>query len=154
MKIYFYRVEEPYGYLSNFSPHPIELDGHRWPTVEHYYQAQKFVGTPHADLVDKIRQLPTPLQAAQTGRNPQYQRRPDWDQIKRAVMLKAVRCKFHSHPDLAQKLLATGDAELIENSPTDSYWGCGPDGRGCNHLGQILMQVRDELRQAGQPKVS
>ncbi|MEN9207253.1 MAG: NADAR family protein [Gloeomargarita sp. GMQP_bins_44] len=145
-KIYFYRVEEPYGFLSNFSPHPIVLDGQLWPTVEHYYQAQKFVGTPHGDLVDYIRQLPTPEQAAQTGRNPRYQRRPDWDQVKREVMLKAVRCKFHSHPDLARQLLATGDAELIENSPTDWYWGCGADGRGCNHLGRILMQVRQELR--------
>ncbi|MEN9217237.1 MAG: NADAR family protein [Gloeomargarita sp. HHBFW_bins_162] len=145
MTIYFYQVDQPYGYLSNFSPHPIRLDGHTWPTVEHYYQAQKFVGTPDEYLVAKIRQLPTPMLAAQTGRNPQYKRRPDWEAIKRDVMLKAVRCKFTTHPDLTRLLLATGTEELVENSPIDTYWGCGPNGTGWNHLGKILMQVRQEL---------
>ncbi|APB35286.1 hypothetical protein GlitD10_2941 [Gloeomargarita lithophora Alchichica-D10] len=145
MTIYFYQVDQPYGVFSNFSPHPITLDGYRWPTVEHYYQAQKFVGTRDAALVAKIRELPHPMLAAQTGRNPRYQRRPDWEQVKCNVMLKAVQCKFFSHPELAQMLLQTGTAALVENSPIDTYWGCGPNGTGCNHLGQILMQVRQEL---------
>ncbi len=145
MTIYFYQVEQPYGDFSNFSPHPITLDGHLWPTVEHYYQAQKFVGTRDDFLVAKIRQLPSPMLAAQTGRNPQYQRRLDWEQVKRNIMLQAVRCKFNTHPQLAQMLLQTGTAELVENSPIDTYWGCGPNGTGCNYLGQILMQVRGEL---------
>ncbi|WP_448380743.1 NADAR family protein [Gloeomargarita sp.] len=145
MTIYFYQVDQPYGYFSNFSPHPITLDGHRWPTVEHYYQAQKFVGTPRADLVDTIRQAPSPALAAKIGRDPRHPKRPDWEQVKRDVMLKAVRCKFNTYPELAQLLLATGTEELVENSPIDTYWGCGPNGTGCNHLGKILMQVRQEL---------
>jgi diaminohydroxyphosphoribosylaminopyrimidine deaminase/5-amino-6-(5-phosphoribosylamino)uracil reductase len=45
----FYKVWDRYGALSNFSPHPVRLpraDGTLsvWPTVEHYYQAQKFAG--------------------------------------------------------------------------------------------------------------
>ena len=51
MAIHFYRVNEKHGYMSNFSAHPIELDGVVWPTSEHYFQAQKFAGTPHAETV-------------------------------------------------------------------------------------------------------
>ena len=46
MTIYFYKVGAPYGYFSNFSPHRIHIDGQDWQTVEHYYQAQKYVGSP------------------------------------------------------------------------------------------------------------
>src|SRR5580704_7181984 len=38
---YFGRDREMFGFLSHFHPSPIQLDGEVWPTVEHYYQAQK-----------------------------------------------------------------------------------------------------------------
>ena len=41
-EIRFYHPDNPHGWLSNFSPHGFHLDGHDWPTVEHYFQAQKF----------------------------------------------------------------------------------------------------------------
>ncbi|WP_406193316.1 NADAR family protein [Kitasatospora sp. NBC_01560] len=63
MTIYFYGADEaPYGCFSNFSAHDLELDGQVWPTLEHYFQAQKFIGTRHADLVRRAR---TPLRAAE-----------------------------------------------------------------------------------------
>ncbi len=34
------------GFLSNFHRAGFTLDGAEWPTVEYYYQAQKFAGTP------------------------------------------------------------------------------------------------------------
>ena len=49
--ITFYRVREPYGEFSNFSPHPIELKGRTWPTSEHYFQAQKFAGTEYEETI-------------------------------------------------------------------------------------------------------
>ena len=61
-------------------------------------------------------------------------------------MLEAVRAKFSQHEDLKLILLGTGDAKLIEHTENDSYWGDGGDGSGKNRLGQILMQVRVELR--------
>ena len=54
--------------------------------------------------------------------------------------------KFSQNPDLAELLLATGDAELIEDSPSDSYWGTGRDGNGANWAGRVLSEVRDRLR--------
>ncbi len=147
MFIYFYNVTDPYGCFSNFSPHGIELDGICWLTVEHYYQAQKFVGTPDAIIIPRIQVAKTATDAAQLGRDLSCRKtRPDWDQVKLAVMTRAVRIKFLTHLDIQEILLSTGDAVLIEDSPTDYFWGCGQDQTGLNHLGQILMQVRSEIR--------
>jgi N-glycosidase YbiA len=140
--IYFYKVDRPHGYLSNFSLHPIELDGYQWPTVEHYYQAQKFAGTEFAWLIAQIRAAPTPEAAAAIGRCLDYRPAEDWLDRKLLVMERAVLAKFNSHPELKQLLLATGLAQIVEDSPVDYFWGCGEDRSGLNHLGKILMHVR------------
>ncbi len=150
MPIYFYAArEEPYGCFSNFSAHGFELDGAWWPTSEHYFQAQKFAGTPRADL---IRQARSPKIAANMGRSRQHPLRPDWEQVKDQIMLQGVLKKFETHANIRAILLGTGDEEIIENAPKDYYWGCGADGSGQNKLGKTLMRVRDILRQreAGQ----
>jgi N-glycosidase YbiA len=140
--IYFYKVDRPHGYLSNFSPHPIDLDGYCWPTVEHYYQAQKFLETEFAYLGDIIRSAPTPEAAALIGRCPEYAPAASWPDRKLLVMEKAVTAKFNSHPELRRLLLATGEGLIVEDSPVDYFWGCGEDRSGLNHLGKILMHVR------------
>ena len=60
-------------------------------------------------------------------------------------MYDAVLHKFRTHLDIQQILLDTIDAEIIEDSPTDYFWGCGIDRTGTNQLGRILMQVRANL---------
>ncbi len=117
-------------------------------TVEHYYQSQKFVGTCDRHLCQLIQQVATPVEAAALGRSPGYQIRPDWEQAKTQVMYAAVLTKFQTHLDIQTVLLATGDQLIIEDSPVDAYWGCGPDGMGQNQLGKTLMNVRHALRQA------
>ena len=143
--IHFYSTSGEYGGFSNFSRHAIRLQGKRWPTSEHYFQAQKFVGTEHEDAV---RNAKTPGESARMGRDRKRPLRRDWESVKDAVMLDAVRAKFTQHDDLKATLLGTGDAELVEHTEKDSYWGDGGDGSGKNRLGQILMKVRDELRAA------
>jgi N-glycosidase YbiA len=59
-----------------------------------------------------------------------------------------VRRKFELHPALRTMLLATGDEELAEANPADSYWGIGGDGNGCNKLGKIMIRIRAELQAA------
>jgi hypothetical protein len=147
MTIYFYKVHEPYGCFSNFSPHPIEIEGTNWSTVEHYYQSQKFVGTPDAVVIPMIQAAPTPEQAAALGRDRTRTVRTDWEQVKTQVMHAAVMKKFLTHLDIQAVLISTGDLLIVENSPTDCYWGCGQDNTGQNHLGKILMSVRQEIRQ-------
>ncbi|MEB3224682.1 MAG: NADAR family protein [Synechococcus sp.] len=145
--IYFYKAYDPYGCFSNFSLHPIHCEGLHWPTVEHFYQAHKFLPGTQQGLIDKIRSAPTPELAAALGRDPQHSQRPDWETLKQGIMWQGIWTKFTTHGDIAQILLATGEAEIIENSPVDYYWGCGADGSGQNYLGKLLMQVRDQLRQ-------
>ncbi len=144
MAIYFHSTREvPYGCFSNFSAHGFELDGHWWPTSEHYFQAQKFADTPH---MEALRQARTPKQAAEMGRDRKRPLRRDWEQVKDDVMRRAVLRKFERHADLRAILLATGDEEIVENAPGDFYWGCGADGSGKNMLGRILMETREILR--------
>lgn len=143
MAIYFYSTRSEYGSFSNFSHHGFELDGEHWLTTEHYFQAQKFPETEHCE---QIRQAKTPKDAAKMGRERSRPLRQDWEKVKDDIMRKAVLCKFETHADIREILLATGDEEIVENAPGDYYWGCGKDGSGKNMLGQILMEVREILR--------
>jgi ribA/ribD-fused uncharacterized protein len=145
--IHFYRVSDAYGEFSNFAAFPIRLRGKVWPTTEHYFQAQKFAGTDHEEA---IRQTASPMIAARMGRTRKKPLRRDWEAIKDDVMREAVRAKITQHAELSALLLATGDADLVEHTARDSYWGDGGDGSGMNVLGRILMEVRDELRRAVQ----
>lgn len=115
-QILFYRLNEPYGEFSNFSPHPFKLNGKQWPTSEHYFQAQKFAGTEHED---EIRRAKSPMIAARMGRNRRWPLRPDWESVKENVMRQALRAKFTQHPELRELLVATGDAKLIEHTAND-----------------------------------
>ncbi len=143
MTIYFYSTREEYGCFSNFSPHGFTLDDLYWTTSEHYFQAQKFIGTHHSE---QIRLVKTPKDAARMGRQRNRPLRSDWEQVKDDIMRKALLCKFSSHSDIREILLSTGNQELVENSPIDYYWGCGSDGSGKNMLGIILMEIRELLR--------
>jgi len=148
MPLYFYSQNDPHGYLSNFSPHGFELDGVYWPTVEHYFQAQKFADTQQAE---QIRRARTPKAAKRLGRTRAYPLRGDWEAVKDDVMRRAVLRKFETHAALREQLLATGDEDLVENAPGDYYWGCGADGSGLNRLGLILTDVRTVLRETTAP---
>lgn len=147
MGILFYSTKEvPYGCFSNFSAHPFELDGALWPTSEHYFQAQKFAGTPEGKPhVEEIRAVASPMQAAKMGRERHRPLRADWEDVKDDVMRRAVFAKFSQHDDIRQILLDTGEEELIENTTDDYYWGRGTKGSGKNLLGLILMEVRQQL---------
>ena len=143
MSIKFYRTKETYGCFSNFSRHAIKLDGILWPTTEHYFQAQKYVGT---DRYLQIARAPTPRLAADLGRDRALPLRVDWETVKDSIMKKCVMEKVLQHPEIMTKLLDTGEEEIIEDSPIDYYWGCGANGTGKNMLGKILMDIRGELR--------
>ncbi|MBW4513430.1 MAG: DUF1768 domain-containing protein [Scytonematopsis contorta HA4267-MV1] len=146
MTIYFYKAWEAYGCFSNFSPHAIIIQDTYWATVEHYYQAQKFVNSPDSTIIGAIHTAATPEQAAALGRCPTRKLRCDWEVVKTKVMREAVLKKFLSHTEIRNILLNTGDQILVENSPTDYFWGCGVQKTGQNHLGKILMSVREEIR--------
>jgi N-glycosidase YbiA len=111
--ILFYRASAEYGCFSNFSPHPIVLKGKTWPTTEHYFQAQKFAGTPDEE---DLRQAKSPMVVARMGRSRQRPLREDWETVKDSIMHEAVLTKFTQHAELRETLLATGNATIIEHT--------------------------------------
>ena len=129
-----------YSFLSNFYRSPVTLDGLEYPSVEHAYQAAK---TTDPEERATVREALTPGLAKRLGR--QVHLRPDWEDVKLAVMADLLRQKF-DRPPLAKALLETGDEELVEvNYWRDTYWGVF-HGTGENHLGRLLMERREQLR--------
>lgn len=134
--------EKEFAFLSNFYHSPIECsDGLTYPTAEHAFQAMK---TTNLELRKKIAAARTPGKAKRMGRR--LALRPGWDDMKLEVMYEIVRVKFFSSRILKIQLLATGNRELVEgNYWHDTFWGVC-NGQGENHLGKILMRVREELQ--------
>ncbi len=109
-------------------------------SVENAYQAAK------CRYVDQMVQFQgiRPGDAKRLGKT--VDQRADWNEKKLSIMEDLVQQKFFNNPDLAKLLLATGDQELVEgNKWGDRFWGQCPIGTGQNHLGKILMKVRNEL---------
>jgi ribA/ribD-fused uncharacterized protein len=132
-----------YRWLSNFATSAVIRNGVWYVSSEHAYQAAKATTQEQHDWVAR---------AASCGeakkRGNKVMLRPDWDEICVGVMEECVRSKFALNPDLRDRLLATGTAKLEEgNNWGDQFWGT-VNGIGDNHLGKILMKVRDELRKA------
>ena len=88
---------------------------------------------------------PAPQEAKNLGMTRKNPLRPDWEEVKIDVMRRAVTAKFKTHQEIAERLLATGSEEIVEDSPGDYFWGCGKLGSGQNWLGRILMEVRANL---------
>ena len=132
-------VNEP---LLSFSRHGFELDGQFWPSVEHYFQGMKFE-TP-ADQ-EKVRLADHPAKARRLGRSRFRKIRRDWSKVRRVIMTRAIYTKCRTHPEIAERLLATGNTKLVENGQYDYFWGCGRDRRGYNTYGKVLMDVRSKL---------
>lgn len=132
---------KPYDYLCNFYYAPFFIEDEKYDTVEHYFQAMK---STDAAVQEQIRNATTPAVAKKLGRACDL--REDWEQIKEDVMRRAINEKFTPGTELADKLLATGSALLIEgNDWRDSYWGVPFTGVGMNRLGELLMEHRETL---------
>lgn len=131
------------AFLSNFYPSPMVFQGRTYATVEHAFQAFKMVTN---EAHEQVRRATTAGRAKRIARA--AERRADWDIIKNDVMLICLKEKFFKNEKLGLMLLSTGDSELIEgNTWDDTYWGVCK-GVGLNNLGKLLMQVRQELRDA------
>jgi len=142
-----------YAFLSNFYQAPIEIpwygDTLALPDVEHGFQAWKAARQDEAVWVVAA---PTAAEAKKRGR--QIAPRPNWNEIRREVMLSLLLHKFRQNPELCQRLGGTGDEKLVEgNTWGDMYWGCVqvPASNavgaplvwsGENYLGKCLMAVR------------
>ena len=136
------RFQGEYRWLSNFWPSPIEIYGVRFASVEQAYQWWK-IDPSDTQGQSAVMSATTPGDAKRAGRR--ARKRDGWDSMKVEVMRYLIQLKF-GDASLRALLLATGDAELVEgNTWNDNFWGVC-NGWGENHLGRLLMQVRDEIR--------
>ena len=143
--IYFSRTDVAQAFGA-WSPHAFILEDKEWPTVEHYFQAMKFEDEAYQE---KIRAADSPKQARKLGRRRFKKIRKDWRKVKVVYMTRALYTKCRTYSNIADELLATGSSKLVENSVYDYFWGCGRDRRGANMYGQVLMNVRQKLSEAG-----
>lgn len=133
-------------WLSNFWLCSIEYEGKIYYSVEHAYQAAKFSGLPV--IQEEIRNSETPGEAKRLGKKYKNLQRTDWEQVNLRVMEDLVRQKFTKFPVLKKILLETGSEHIQEgNWWNDDFFGVNlRTGKGLNHLGKIIMKVRDEIK--------
>ena len=136
-------TQKKWGDLSNFAMSEIEIDGKKWKTVEHYFQAQKTLDEKEQE---KIRKSFKPKIAKKLGR--EVKLRSDWDGVRVDVMRKALEEKFEKF-EYQKLLLATNDRPIYEDAPWDKFWGTGnyrATEPGRNMLGELLMEIRDRIK--------
>lgn len=135
------------GFMGNFHPMPVSYQGHTFLCAEAAYQAQKFVTD--ASRVQAFTQYDGE-QAFKESKKGMV--RKDWLTVNEGEMRGILQNKFDQNPDLKYKLLATGDAYLVEHNSVagrDKYWSDNKDGTGQNKLGQLLMELRGFYKGTG-----
>lgn len=136
------KFEGEHRWLSNFWLVRVYWRGVWWSSSEHAYQASKF---DNPDIVEQIWLAETPGKTKWIARKYASHIRPNFHEEKRQIMREILAAKFQDQ-EMREKLLATGDAVLIEgNTWGDVYWGVC-DGKGENWLGILLMNVREEIK--------
>ena len=133
---------DEHDYLSNFYSCPVEYDGLTYQNTEAAFQAAKCVDRNEREKFVSL----SPGQAKKLGRKVDL--REDWETVKIDVMRDVLKSKFSLNSELREKLIATGDVELIEgNHWNDRFWGVCR-GKGQNHLGKLLMELREILKKS------
>lgn len=140
-KILFY--EGPWYCFSNFASFKVHWRGADWMTSEHAYQSAKFT---NIRIVLEIKKARSAHEAKKIAKANDASKRKDWQEIKIPTMEEIARAKLEQHSYIRERLLKTGEAEIIEDSPTDAFWGRGPNSNGLNHMGKIWMKLRTESR--------
>jgi ribA/ribD-fused uncharacterized protein len=142
MPVHFYN--QWYDVLNNFSANAVKIDGVIYPTGEHAYQAAKCTDPKGKK---EILAATSPLQAKVIA-NQKYAmaKHANWNEVKLDVMESILRAKLEQHQEVREALLRSGDEEIAEDSPGDTFWGRGTDGRGENQLGKLWMKIRSELK--------
>lgn len=131
--------------LNNFSAHAINLWGIEFPTAEHAFQWKKFSEN-RPDLAEQILAAKSPHAVKEISDANKNNQPPNWQEQKVSIMEKILRAKVKQHEDVLNVLKRTGERQIIENSPVDSFWGIGPDQKGLNTVGTLWVKIRDSIK--------
>lgn len=157
----FHLPEETHGFFSNWARSEFVYAGISYSCVEQYMMAQKVALGGRSDLRDMIMHTYDPAKMKALGGKDSFTNFSDikalWDKHCRQIVKRGVKAKFSQNPCMLEELLNTGSALLAECAAGDTIWGIGinlrdsawmdvANWKGRNYLGQILMEVREELR--------
>ncbi|MFA6322332.1 MAG: NADAR family protein [Candidatus Buchananbacteria bacterium] len=136
-----------YIYFSPYTAHAIEVDGIVYPTVEHAYQCQRYN---NSEIINEIKSATSPLKAWQVSSKYKNQEISDFQQKKVEIMKSLMRLKALQHEEVKKALLDSGEAKIVKHiytfPPGDGFWDDGQSGEGQNIMGQIWMELREELK--------
>jgi ribA/ribD-fused uncharacterized protein len=146
-----------YRAFSVMAEYPIEIEGVRYPTVEHYYQAMKASEFKDTETLKKILECKSTKAVKTLGKNVSNFMKEIWDDKRYDIMLRANRAKFVQHPELRKQLLDTGSKRIGLANPRNKFWSIGSSvdsdkskypskWSGQNKLGKLLESLRDELK--------
>lgn len=150
--IRFYRAsDKTYGAFSSLYRRSMVFEGEVFETAEHAYQAGK---ARKSEVRAWLLSAPTPALLAMAAHGLyHWDIAPGWSRNRFARMQAVIDAKFDQHADLAQVLVDTGDALLVETASVDNdvnrRWGqvlVRGQYVGCNWLGTILMEKRARLQ--------
>ena len=133
----FFRDE--YFFLSNMYPCEIKYKGYTFPSSENLYQFLKIPENLQNDYIEIFSTI-SPFEAKQLGKRVPI--RKDWKNIKVNVMKFVLDLKFKN--DLLKKLKDVKGEIIEHNDWGDKFWGKDLNGNGENHLGKLLMKIRDK----------
>ena len=147
-----------YRDFSTMSDHAVEIEGTKYPSVEHYYQAMKAVEFKDNEILKKIMKTKTSKAVKALGNKVKDFNEETWNEKRDEVMRKGVRAKFVQHPELRETLLETGEKQIGFADARDLYWSIGTSmglekakspskWRGQNKLGKMLMELRDTFKE-------
>ena len=128
--------------LHDYALSPVKLDGVEYQTVRHAYEAAK---TMNEEQRAVVAHAATPGIAEQLGRY-NVDVRPDWEDVRLSILADLLRQKF-SGRTLKALLLETGDEEIVYMNGDDLFLG-SRYGTGENHMGRLMMELRESLRKS------
>jgi ribA/ribD-fused uncharacterized protein len=148
----------PFRTFSNMAEYPIQIEDKRYPTVEHYFQAEKAREFNDQEILEKILETPSAKAVKALGKKVKNFVKEKWDSERLDIMKRGVRAKFVQHPELQKQLLETGTKQIGDADARDLYWGIGTSEsteksknpekwKGQNQLGKIMMSLREEFKQ-------
>ena len=145
------------GPFSQWARFEMEIDKMVYNTCEQFMMAEKAKLFGDVEIYSKIMKSDSPKKQKELGRQVKNFDEKKWKEVAREIVFKANYAKFSQHPHLRDKLIETRNKIMAEVNPYDCVWGIGlgadddraldvDEWRGTNWLGEVLMEVRDELK--------